>query len=701
MEAFDSLNKKLILVVDDEEVNRELLGNILQDKYRIEYAVDGEEAMQIIRRDKNILSCVLLDLSMPKKSGLEVLSEIRTDESLSRIPVIILTAHQEAEIESLEHGAYDFIVKPLEMPKLILARIEKTILHAEETYIIRETEKDKLTDLPNLMFFTKLCELERMNLKKMGSKAAYAYFNILNMKSYNTHFSFAEGDKLLYKVAQMLQACFTDMPVCRLSDDHFAVMGDATEFPKMLPAFLDKIKTLGRGKLIDFQAGVFIEQGDPVEPSNAIDYARLACKNIHGDFTKHISVFDNSMLQQFEDQQHVLDFFDQALREKWIKVYYQPIVRSITGEICNFEALARWKDPRKGMLNPGLFIPVIEDHKLSAKMDLYMVEEVCREAKERREKGIAQVPVSVNFSRNDFDQCDMVKEIMMITNKYNYPHDKLIIEVTESAFSNNHDFLQEQIDRLHKEDFKVWMDDFGDGFASLNVLQKHNFDLIKLDMSFMKNFDPEGRNGQIITDIIRMAQHLGIHTLCEGIENREQLEFLRDVGCEKIQGFYYGKPMSTADFLMECRTGKMIRIETRENAEFFEDRWGFWFTKDMFNEIPGSILVYKATGNEDILYVSKEILELFECDSIKEFLEYTRHSFRNVVHPKDLEKTENAIWNQINSSNKMRDYVKYRIITKKGNIKTVEDLGHLVQHKIYGNIFFVFMYDEKQRLPGV
>ena len=701
MEQFDSQNKKLILVVDDEEINRELLGNILHEKYRVEYACDGEEAMQCIRRDRTILSCILLDLSMPKKSGFEVLSEIRTDEMLSHIPVMILTAHQEAEIESLENGAYDFIVKPFETPSLILARVAKTILHAEETYIIRETEKDKLTDLPNLMFFTKLCELERLNLKKTGSKAAYAFFNILNMKAYNTHYSFSEGDKLLYRIGQMLQVCFTDMPVCRLSDDHFAVMGDATELPKILPSFLDKIKTTGRGKAIDFQVGVFIEQDEPVDPSNAIDYARLACNHIRGDLNKHISVFDNSLLQQFEDKQHVLEFFEQALREHWVKVFYQPIVRAITGEISNFEALARWQDPNKGMLNPGIFIPVIEDYKLSAKMDLYMVEEVCREAEDRKAKGIKQVPVSVNFSRNDFDQCNMIEEITKITNKYNYPHEMLVIEITESAFSSNHEYLQEQIDLFHKEGFKVWMDDFGDGFASLNVLQKHNFDLIKLDMGFMRAFNPEGKNGQIITDIIRMAQHLGIHTLCEGIENREQLEFLRDVGCEKIQGFYYGRPMATADFLQDSRTGKLPRIESTENAEFFEDRWGFWFTKDMFNEVPGSILVYKASGNEDILYVSKEILELFECETIKEFLEYTKHSFRNIVHPKDLEKTETAIWNQINSSNKMRDYVKYRIITKKGNVKVVEDLGHLVHHKVYGNIFFVFMYDEKERIPTV
>ena len=259
---------------------------------------------------------------------------------------------------------------------------------------------------------------------------------------------------------------------------------------------------------------------------------------------------------------------------------------------------------------------------------------------------------------------------------------------------------KQQIDRFHKAGFKVWMDDFGDGYASLNVLQKHNFDLIKLDMGFMRNFDPSGRNGQIIIDIIRMAQHLGIHTLTEGIETKEQLEFLQEIGCEKIQGFYYGRPLATNDFLLEQRTGKLLKIESRENRDFFEARWGFWFTKDMFNEVPGSILVYKAVDNEDILYVSREILELFECDSISEFLEYTKHSFKGIVHPEDFAKTEVAIWNQINSNSKGRDYVKYRIITKQGNIKTVEDFGHLVHHKVHGDIFFVFMYDEKDRQPA-
>ena len=690
----EAKNKRLILVVEDEEVNREILGNILSKKYKVEFACDGEEGLSLIRRDRNILSCVLLDLFMPKRSGFEVLTEIRKDDMLRHIPVMILTAHQEAELQSLEYGAYDFITKPFDMPEIILARVSKTIMLAEETYIIRETEKDNLTDLPNLLYFQKLCQIEKLNLEKRQQKATYVYFDVISMKAYNSRYGFAEGDKLLFRIANLLQTVFEDLPVCRISDDHFAVMGGENELSRLVPDFMSKVRTTGRGKAVDLHAGIYTEE-DEIDPISAMDYARLACNFIKTDFSKEICVFDNSLLKEFDTRQHVLENFEKALSEKWIKVFYQPIVRAITGEVCNFEALARWEDPERGMLNPGMFIPIIEDYKLSARMDLYMVEEVCREAKERIEGGIRQVPVSVNFSRNDFDMCDIVSEITKITDKYNVPHNMIVIEVTESAFSNNREYLQFQIDRFHSAGFKVWMDDFGDGFASLNVLQHHNFDLIKLDIGFMRNFDPNGKNGQILTDIIKMAQHLGIHTLSEGIESREQLEFLQEIGCEKIQGFYYGKPRPTKTSIENIKNGTALPVETPDKADFFENHWGFSFTKDMLNEIPGSILVYRATENEDILFANKEVIRLFECDSLKDFLEYTKHSFKNFVHPDDYEETNWAIWDQVNSSSSKRDYVRYRIITKKGNIINVEDLGHLVHHKRYGLIFFVFLYDER------
>lgn len=690
-------SQKLVLVVDDEEINREILGHILEQNYRVEYAQDGDEAMQIIRRDRNILSVVLLDLFMPKRTGFEVLAEIRQDDMLRHIPVMILTAHQDAEIESLENGAFDFIVKPFEMPNLILARVAKTIRLAEESYIIRETEKDSLTDLPNLLYFQKLCQIEKLSMQKEGLKATYVYFDVMNMKAYNSHYGFAEGDKLLFRIANLLQACFVNMPVCRISDDHFAIMAPNKIVYNMLSEFLERVKTLGRGKLIEIHAGVFEEKDEDVDAISAMDYARLACNFIRGDFSKSICVFDHSLLQESDNRQYVLECFDRALNEGWIKVFYQPIVRAMTGEVCNFEALARWMDPERGLLSPGQFIPVIEDYKLSARMDLYMIEQVCKEAEERTKGGIVQVPISVNFSRNDFDQCDMVSEIIKIADKYNFPHEMLMIEVTESAFSNNREYLQFQIDRFHDAGFKVWMDDFGDGFASLNVLQNHNFDLIKLDMGFMRNFDPKGKNGKILTDIIKMAQHLGIHTLCEGIETKEQLDFLKKIGCEKIQGFYFGKPRPTEVSLENIKNGTALPVESRENAEYYENEWNFNFTNEIFSDIPGAVLVYKAHGNEEILFANQELVELYDCDSMSDFISFTKHTFTNMIHPDDLEKTEKDIWRQINGGDSNLDYVTYRIVTKTGKVKLVDDIGHLVHHEIYGDIFFVFLYDTSKK----
>ena len=684
-------DKRLVLVVDDEEVNRELLGNILQSRYNVEFASDGEEALRVIRRDCNMLSVVLLDLFMPKLDGFEVLKTMSTDDMLRHIPAMVLTGHKEAEVESLELGAYDFITKPFDMPELILARVARTIRLAEDMYIIRETEKDPLTNLPNMSYFTRLCEVEKARMAKASVRPAFIYFDMQNMKGYNSRYGYSEGDNLLIRLAGILQKTFTDMPVCRISDDHFAVMA-GMNFETGLADFRLKAKEAGKGGTIDLHAGVYLyEEGTDI--ISAIDNARLACITIRGDYNRNICYYDAALLKKYEDRNHVLQCFDQALAEHWVKVFYQPIVRSVSGNVCNFEALARWFDPDRGMLSPGIFIPVIEDYRLGSRMDLYIVEEVCREAKERRDGGLRQVPVSVNFSRTDFDQCDMVQSIVEIADKYAMPHDMLIMEITESAFSLNPKYLQEQIDRFHQNGFKVWMDDFGDGYASLNVLQDNSFDLIKLDIGFMRGFDPEGKNGKILTDIVKMSHRLGIHTLCEGVEREDQFLFLQDIGCEKIQGFYFGKPRPTSESLENVKNGTALPIESEAEAAHYEKNCAFNFIDYIAQGMPGAILVYQADEKEEILFANQELIDIFECENITDFMRYTRRSFKNLVHPEDLGRVEETIWNQIKKGDNNLDYVNYRIVTKGGTVKTVEDIGHLMHDATYGDIFFVFLYD--------
>ena len=687
--------QRIVLVVDDEEINREILGNILQERYRVLFAGDGIEAMNIIRKEKMNISVVLLDISMPNMNGYEVLATLRADDILRHIPVMVLTGNKEAEVSMLERGASDFIVKPFDRPDLILARVAKTIRLAEDTYIIRETEKDSLTELSNISHFQKLCKLENDRFAKDSIKPSYIYIDILNMKAYNNRYGYAEGDRMLCRVAWALRDTFEDLPVCRISEDHFAAFAPAKATELLLKILQERVKPCGNGTNIEFHAGIFTpNDNEDVDSITALDFARIACQTIDGDYSISIKTFDDAMLKKYDNEQRVLENFEKALSEHWIKVYYQPIVRGITGEVCNFEALARWIDPELGMLSPGVFIPVIEDYKLGARMDLYMVEEVCREMKERTLGGITQVPVSVNFSRTDFDQCDMVKEITEIADRYKMPHDMLIIEVTESAFGHNQKFLQEQIQRFHEQGFKVWMDDFGDGYASLNVLQDNDFDLIKLDIGFMRNFDPNGKNGKILKDIIRMAQHLGIHTLSEGSESEEQVKFLQEIGCEKIQGFYYGKPRPTSESIQNIKNDTALAIESTEVADYFENKWNFNYSEYLSNNIPGAILVYKANDEEEILYANNELVSMFECSSLREFLEYTKCSFKNIVHPDDLAITEETIKRQQAGNNSQHlDFVDYRIITKKGTIKTIEDIGHLVHNEKHGDIYFVSLYD--------
>ena len=228
-----------------------------------------------------------------------------------------------------------------------------------------------------------------------------------------------------------------------------------------------------------------------------------------------------------------------------------PIIRTVTGKICDMEALARWIDPEKGMLPPSQFIPVLEDNRLINRLDFYMLRKICESLAKQKQLGMPLVPVSVNISRSNFEVCDVFDEVLSIVNEYNIAHHLLTVEITESAFIKNQQFLANQINRFREAGFNVWMDDFGSEYSSLNTLQEYSFDLIKLDMRFMKNFSLTGKNRFILSDVISMISRLGVSTLAEGVQTKEQLRFLRDAGCDKVQGFLFGKPMPCEHFYQE------------------------------------------------------------------------------------------------------------------------------------------------------
>ena len=262
------------------------------------------------------------------------------------------------------------------------------------------------------------------------------------------------------------------------------------------------------------------------------------------------SIFFFTFLQSYGQKQreaekkrkYLLENIDRATAEGWIQVYYQPIVYSDSGKICDEEALARWIDPVEGFLSPADFISALEEADLIYKLDLYVLEQVLKKILSRMSAKEDVVPQSINLSRSDFKTCDIVEEIRKRVDDAGVERHMISIEITEGIIGENFDYMKEQISRFQNLGFQVWMDDFGSGYSSLNVLHSVSFDLIKFDQSFTKKLT-EGERGRIILkDMMKMAESLRVDTICEGVETEEQALFLKEIGCSKQQGYYYGKP---------------------------------------------------------------------------------------------------------------------------------------------------------------
>lgn len=267
-------------------------------------------------------------------------------------------------------------------------------------------------------------------------------------------------------------------------------------------------------------------------------------------------------------KRYISDNFETALEKNYIQVFYQPVIRTISGKLCSFEALARWVDPVHGLICPDDFIPVLEREERIHELDSHIIREVCRRIRRCIDAEEIPIPVSFNLSRLDFKLCDVFQIVDDNAREYQVPHDALHVEITESVAAEQESVLYELIDRFHGAGYQVWMDDFGSGYSTLNVLKDYPFDELKLDMRFLSSFSQRSR--QILTSLIQMAKEIGIHTLTEGVETEEQFRYLRDVGCEKVQGFYFGRPQPFRQALSSLRE-KGIAVETPGERKYYDD----------------------------------------------------------------------------------------------------------------------------------
>ena len=424
-----------------------------------------------------------------------------------------------------------------------------------------ERNYDPMTGLPGMNYFFKVAEYERNRIIEEGGMPALLYFDFNEMKNYNLRYGFAEGDKLILGMSRLLVSRFSNINCCRFGGDHFAAVTRTDGLEDRLNSLFEDCKALNEGKSLSVRVGIYVHDMGDVSIGVACDRAKMACDTKRDSVSSAFNYFSEDMLRESRARHYIIDNIDKAIREGWVTVYYQPLVRVANGRVCDEEALARWIDPVMGFLSPGDFIPVLEDAKLIYKLDLYVLDLVLKKMKVIEENGLHVVPCSVNISRSDFVSCNIVEEIKTMVDASGISRDKITIEITESSVGDDIEYIRKQVENLNELGFKVWMDDYGSGYSSPQILQSIAFDTIKLDMQFMRQFDKGEKSRIVISEVIRMALALGLETVVEGVETKEQVEFLKEVGATKMQGFYFCKPLPLDIILNRYKTGAQIGFE--------------------------------------------------------------------------------------------------------------------------------------------
>ncbi|MBR5635484.1 MAG: EAL domain-containing protein [Pseudobutyrivibrio sp.] len=431
------------------------------------------------------------------------------------------------------------------------------------------TSTDELTGLLDKQTFYS-CAQNLLDTAPEGQKYAFIFFDLENFKIFNANYGYEMGDELLISIGYIIKNEFEGQLVSRFSGDHFMVCVNSIQIIQSIKNIRDRIKLIRKSVNVELKAGIYIFDGQEKEVTKCCDKARMACISIKKKYDAEYRVYDNELGGSIQRKQEILDGLEEAIKKKYIKVYYQPIVRAMTGKICGWEALVRWKNPVKGMVFPNEFIPVLEEYRLIHKIDTFVIEEVLSRYHSDIAGKMQAVPVSINLSRIDFELMDLVEFLERKVEEYQCPKNMFHLEVTESALMDNPQFIMEQISKLRQNGFTVWMDDFGSGYSSLNVLKNYEFDLVKIDMDFLGQFETTENGKIILRHVVSMIKNLGVHTLVEGVETQEQFDFMTSIGCELIQGYLIGRPMPYFEGL-DCikKAGRIL--ENYEERYFYDE----------------------------------------------------------------------------------------------------------------------------------
>ena len=545
-------DRRRILLVEDEAINREMLEFCLADSYDVVSAETGAAALDIIRAQHESLSLVLLDLHLPDMHGLDILRCIRDHEDFGRLPVIVLTSDGDAEVECLSLGAMDFIPKPYPRPEIILARIQRSVELSEDRDTLHWTERDALTGLYNKEFFYRYAV--QLDARHRDEPTDAIVLNINHFHTINDRYGKSYGDEVLRQIgAKALELVQNSGGiVCRSEADTFLVYcPHRTDYGEILNALSVSLSDAGRSEnRVRLRMGVYAEADKTLDIERRFDRAKLAADTCRGSLTRVIGVFDNSMREAELLSEQLIEDFPAAIRERQFRVYYQPKfdIRSDPPRLHSAEALVRWQHPTLGTVSPGVFVPLFEANGLIQALDHFVWTEAAAQVRRWRDRFGFVLPVSVNVSRVDLCDPDMVDKLTDILARSGLRPDELLLEITESAYTEDADEIVEKVRQLRALGFHIEMDDFGSGYSSLNMFTALPIDALKLDMKFIRSAFQEQRDTRLLDVMIQLAEAFELPTIAEGVETEEQLQALRRMGCDIVQGYYFSRPLPAQEF---------------------------------------------------------------------------------------------------------------------------------------------------------
>ncbi|MBH7724244.1 EAL domain-containing protein [Clostridioides difficile] len=426
------------------------------------------------------------------------------------------------------------------------------IKKSNEKEILSLAYEDKVTHIGNQNKFYRECS--KYLLDKPSLNYIIVYFDINNFKMINDTFGYEFGDNLLITIAKALKEELTEGEVyARLSSDYFAIFCDYKNGRNKIIRKLDNIRSNIESNLsivfeISLCVGIyFVEEGE-VDIQKAVNKANMARSVAKGKNINY-AIYNEDVRNKLSEESMILDDIKIALVKNQFEVYYQPKFSLVTGEMIGSEALIRWNHPEHGFISPAVFIPIAEKSKLILKIGRFVFERVCNDLSEWKKQGKKIVPVSINLSRVELYQPDIVKFINKTIQMYNLSSDFIEIEITETVAINELNILKNVLNELRKYGFSISMDDFGTGYSSISCLRDMPIDILKLDKSFLNGIEHDERSRNIAKSIVSLAKSLDLVVIIEGVESKEQAELMKQFGCDLVQGFYFARPMPAKNFL--------------------------------------------------------------------------------------------------------------------------------------------------------